>query len=252
MAVLVTRPDKRGAELVEMLNKAGFAAIHLPLFNISAGRELNELPNKISQLKAGDMIFAVSKSAVDFAAETLKSIGFHWRNDVQYFAVGQNTAAHFSALAEQAVVYPFGQENSEGVLNLPAMQQLNEKTVLILRGNGGRELFPEQAALRGAKVEIVECYQRIPVEYDNVAQVDLCKRSGVTALAVTSLEILNALLEFVPAEEQEWLKSCQLVTSSCRIAHFAQKCGWKKAQIIISPRADNASLVETLESVYKR
>jgi len=247
MAVLVTRPDERGAQLVEMLNKSGIAAIHLPLLSISAGRELNELPNKINQLNAGDIIFIVSKSAVKFAAETLKSIGFHWRNDVQYIAVGQSSAAYLSALSEQAVIYPFGQENSEGVLNLPEMQQLQEKTVLILRGNGGRELLPAQVNARGAKVEVLECYQRIPVAYDdNIVQVDLCKRSGVASLIVTSLDIFHALIDFVPSEEQDWLKSCQLVTVSHRIADFAIKCGWKTENILISPRADNASLVETL------
>ncbi|PVX32410.1 uroporphyrinogen-III synthase [Pasteurella langaaensis DSM 22999] len=247
MAVLVTRPDERGAQLVEMLNKSGIAAIHLPLFSISAGRELNELPNKINQLNAGDIIFVVSKNAVKFAAETLKSIGFHWRNDVQYIAVGQSTACCLSSLSEQTVIYPFAQENSEGVLNLPQMQQLHEKTVLILRGNGGRELLAEQAKARGAKVDVLECYQRIPVAYDdNIAQVDLCKRSGVESLIVTSLAILQALIEFVPPEEQNWLKACRLVTVSRRIANFAIKCGWKSENILISARADNASLVETL------
>ena len=248
MAVLVTRPDKRGEELVDMLNKTGIAAIHLPLFNIMAGRELNELPNKISQLRVGDIVFAVSKNAIKFAAETLKSVGIHWRNDVQYFAVGQSSAEYFSAQSEQSVVYPFGQENSEGLLNLPALQQLGEKTVLILRGNGGRELFPEQAAIRGAKVDIVECYQRVPVEYNRIAQTDLCKRAGISTIVVTSAEILKALIEFVPVEEQAWLTSCQLVTVSRRIANLAIKCGWKMEQILISPRADNATLVETVQT----
>ena len=67
MAVLVTRPDERGQQLVEMLAKAGIVAIHLPLFTIEAGAELNELPNKFAKLKAGDYVFIVSKSAVDFA-----------------------------------------------------------------------------------------------------------------------------------------------------------------------------------------
>ena len=68
MAVLVTRPDERGQQLVEMLAKAGIVAIHLPLFTIEAGAELNELPNKFAKLKADDYVFIVSKSAVDFAA----------------------------------------------------------------------------------------------------------------------------------------------------------------------------------------
>ena len=34
MAVLVTRPDERGRQLVEMLSQSGVAALHLPLFTL--------------------------------------------------------------------------------------------------------------------------------------------------------------------------------------------------------------------------
>ena len=152
MAVLVTRPDERGQQLVDMLAKAGVVAIHLPLFNIEAGAELNGLPNKFAQLKVGDYVFAVSKSAVDFADKALKNTGFVWRDDLQYFTVGQGTAQHFAVTTTLAVHYPTTQENSEGVLQLAAMQNLQGKTILILRGNGGRELLSEQAQQRGANV----------------------------------------------------------------------------------------------------
>ena len=96
MAVLVTRPDERGQQLVDMLAKAGVVAIHLPLFNIEAGAELNGLPNKFAQLKVGDYVFAVSKSAVDFAAVlVIRDICFldgHWLNKslvVQIYFVPQ-------------------------------------------------------------------------------------------------------------------------------------------------------------------
>ena len=66
MAVLVTRPDERGKTLVDQLNQAGVVALHLPLLSIEAGTELAQLPTKLNQLKSGDYVFLVSKSAVDF------------------------------------------------------------------------------------------------------------------------------------------------------------------------------------------
>ena len=74
MAVLVTRPDERGKALVDQLNQAGVVALHLPLLSIEAGAELAQLPTKLNQLKSGDYVFLVSKSAVDFADKTLKEI----------------------------------------------------------------------------------------------------------------------------------------------------------------------------------
>ena len=63
---------------------------------------------------------------------------------------------------------------------------------------------------------------------------------------VTSLEILRGLIELIPKHEQEWLKSCRLVTVSERIADAAKNYGWQT--IILSPKADNQSLLNTLLS----
>ncbi len=235
MAVLVTRPDERGKALVDRLNQAGVVALHLPLLSIEAGAELAQLPTNV---------FLVSKSAVDFADKTLKDIGFSWRQDLQYFTVGHRTAQHFSCQTECAVRYPITSENTEGVLNLPQMTELTDKNLLILRGNGGRELLREQATLRGATVDTVECYQRTPISYNNEEQTSICIRSGVQTLVVTSLEILQALIEFVPENEQNWLKNCCLVTVSQRIADVAIQQGWH--HVVVSAGADNQSLLNTL------
>ena len=40
MNVLVTRPNTRGQELVELLNQQQIFALHQPLFTLEAGREL--------------------------------------------------------------------------------------------------------------------------------------------------------------------------------------------------------------------
>ena len=116
--------------------------------------------------------------------------------------------------------------------------------MLILRGNGGRELLREQATLRGATIDTVECYQRTPISYNNEEQTSICIRSGVQTLVVTSLEILQALIEFVPENEQTWLKNCCLVTVSQRIADVAIQQGWHN--VVVSAGADNQSLLNTL------
>ncbi|MDU5805503.1 MAG: hydroxymethylbilane synthase [Haemophilus parainfluenzae] len=233
-----------GKSAVEKLNQAGVVALHLPLLSIEAGAELAQLPTKLNQLKSGDYVFLVSQSAVDFADKTLKDIGFNWRQDLQYFTVGHRTAQHFSCQTECTVRYPITSENTEGVLNLPQMTELTDKNLLILRGNGGRELLREQAALRGATVDTIECYQRTPISYNNEEQTSICIRSGVQTLVVTSLEILQALIEFVPENEQNWLKNCCLVTVSQRIADVAIQQGWHN--VVVSAGADNQSLLNTL------
>ncbi len=149
-----------------MLNEQQIFAIHQPLFTIEAGKELPLLPSAISRLKSDDYVFVVSPNAVDYAAKTLVDTGFHFRSDLKYFAVGQRTAKYLTEKAEQAVIYPIEFENSEGVLALPEMQNLTDKTILILRADSGRELLAETAVLRGATIQYLECYRREPVTDD--------------------------------------------------------------------------------------
>lgn len=246
MNVLVTRPDSRGQELVNMLNEKQIFAIHQPLFTIEAGQELPLLPSVLSRLKPDDYIFAVSPNAVDYASRTLIDTGFHFRTDLKYFAVGQRTAKYFTEKAEQAVIYPIESENSEGVLDLPEMQILQDKTILILRANSGRELLAEKAIQRGANIQYLECYRREPVKEELPEKLGLCKRLGVDTIVVTSSEILTSLYEQTKENHREWLFDCHLVVVSNRIAKIAKQMGWQPAKIALSDKADNLSLMNTL------
>lgn len=244
MAVLVTRPSERGEQLVETLHRAGIAAIHLPLFTIRAGSELNNLPNQLNQLKAGDYVFVVSQNAINYGSQALKQSGFSWRSDLNYLTVGRQTAQAFSAQTGQTIHYPLQQETSEGVLLLPQMQNLTDKNILILRGNVGRTFLAEQVKLRGATVYPLECYRREPIIYDTIEQTSMLKRAGITCIIATSKEILYTLLDFIPKNEHNWLKSCCLITVSERIQRIALSIGWKK--VMVSSRADNSALLEVL------
>lgn len=246
MNVLVTRPDSRGQELVDMLNEQQIFAIHQPLFTIEAGKELPQLPSILSRLKSGDYVFAVSPNAVEYAAKTLADTGFHFRADLKYFAVGQRTARYFTEKSEQAVIYPIESETSEGVLELPEMQEIADKTILILRANSGRELLAEKATLRGANIQYVECYQRVPVVQDIPEKISLCKRVGVDTITITSSEILTFLYEQTPEDCRTWLFDCNLVVVSPRIVKIAKQMGWQDDKIILSDKADNLSLINTL------
>lgn len=247
MSILITRPKETGVALTDLLNKSGLTALHFPLFSITSGRELNHLPHYFSQLKSGDYVLAVSSNAILHAHKTLSEVGFQWRKDIHYFAIGKGSAEALSALAECATTYSCSQENSEGLLALPSMQKekVENKTILVLRGNGGRELFPSIMQTRGAKIMTIECYQRLAIDNPNpIEQVDLWQRTGINQILITNQESLNYLLAFVPENEHNWLKNCQFITVSQRIADLAQQFGWQN--IVIASHADNTTLLQTI------
>ena len=244
MAILITRPDVRGQALVEALKQLGLVALHEPLLQIEAGRELAQLPKLLSQLNAGDLVFAVSRHAVTYAAQTLQNIGFRWRDDLTYLAVGHRSAGYFCEQSANAVRYPLASENSEALLDLPELQQLQDKQILLLRGNGGREYFAEQAQARGAHVYPLECYQRLTAALDFDVQSQLWQRFGVDTLVVSSLQILQILNQAIPEDKKTWLLNCTLVTVSERIATAARHFGF--THVVVATGADNASLLTTL------
>lgn len=248
MNVLITRPDERGLQLANALAEKGIFAIHQPLFTIEKGRELATLPSIFSRLSGRDYVFAVSRSAVDFAADTLKETGFSWRSDLSYFAVGQGTANYFCAAIEQAVHYPIQSENSEGLLLLPEMQQVDGKNIVILRADSGREFFSEQMRSRGAIIQTVECYQRI-MSNQLGEQLSLAKRSGIDTIIATSGEILSVLLEQTVEEDKVWLFECRVVVIGQRMAELAKGLGWKAELVYVSEKADNNSLLEFLSGM---
>lgn len=228
MNVLVTRPDERGQELVEMLSASHIFAIHQPLFSLEAGNELAQLPSVMARLNSGDYVFAVSKQAVDFATKVLADTGFHYRSDLHYLAVGKRSAAYFSSNAEQPVCYPILSENSEGILALPEMQELTNKNLLILRADSGRDLIAEVATLRGAKVQYLECYRRHYFSEDIPEKLSLSKRAGIDTIIVTSGDILTTLYEKVAEDDREWLLQTRLIVVSQRIAELASQFGWQQ------------------------
>lgn len=248
MNVLIMRPSPKGEELVAMLQQHNIAAIHLPLFTLTSGKDLSHLPNILSQLTVGDYVFAVSKHATDFSTQTLKQVGFPWRADLHYFAIGQHTASHFSAQSEQSTYYPISSETSEGLLALPQLQSqsISHKHFVILRAESGRELISEQLQQRGATVITLECYQRTMITYDFPSEINLCKRFNINTIVITSSDILLTFFENTPENEKSWLFSCQLVVVSQRIALLSYQLGWQKSQVTLSPKADNMSLLTTL------
>ena len=51
--------------------------------------------------------------------------------------------------------------DSEGLIALAALQNVARKNVLIIRGDGGRELIAEKLSDRGASVHYFESYRRV-------------------------------------------------------------------------------------------
>lgn len=246
MTILVNRPSPAGEELVSRLRALGRVAWHAPLIDFSPGSDLPKLPALLHNMQAGDLVFALSQNTIRYANPMLKRNNLSWPTQLSYYAIGRTTALALHTASCLHVTYPPMGETSEMLLSLPDLQNVSGKKVLLLRGNGGRELLGQSLAERGASVTFCECYQRSPVYYNGSEQSADWQRAGVDILVITSGEMLQQIYTLVPDYyRSSWLLRCRLIVVSDRIATLAAQMGW--SDIRVAENADNDALIRALQ-----
>lgn len=244
MSILITRPDPAGKALTQRLIDAGKIAFQAPLIEIIAGRELSLLDAKLKSLRVGDCVFLLSKNAVSYANWQLNQLQQSWPDTLSYYGIGKSTAKDFQHLSSFPICYPEQGETSEDLLELPALHQVKNKRILLLRGNGGRDLLATTLRQRGAIVDTCECYQRLFIHYPPEAFALQWEKAQVDTLVVTSGEMLQQLFDLVAEPKKAWLLNCHLLVVSERLATIAKTLGWET--VTVAESANNDALFRAL------
>ncbi|MEX0422749.1 uroporphyrinogen-III synthase [Providencia rettgeri] len=247
MKVLVTRPEPACSELITAITTKGGEAFASPLIRIGPGAELNTLIPQLDSLTANDLVFLLSKNAVEYANLMLEQTGRNWSDKLSYYGIGRSTGQYFQQVTGKDIRWAEQGETSEILLTHPELQFLEGKNALLLRGNGGRELLASTLRARGAQVSYCECYTRYPVDYDKALFNQQWFQTGITDVVITSGQMLALLEELITEEYQTWWFSRRLLVVSERIADQARRGGWQK--VCVANSADNNALLEALISI---
>lgn len=247
MKVLVTRPEPACSELITAITTKGGEAFASPLIRIGPGAELNTLIPQLDSLTANDLVFLLSKNAVEYANLTLEQMGRSWSDKLSYYGIGRSTGQYFQQVTGKDIRWAEQGETSEILLTHPELQFLEGKNALLLRGNGGRELLASTLRARSAQVSYCECYTRYPVDYDKALFNQQWFQTGITDVVITSGQMLALLEELITEEYQTWWFSRRLLVVSERIADQARRGGWQK--VCVANSADNNALLEALISI---
>ena len=242
MTVLVTRPGEQGQELCSLLIKHGIKAIHHPLIAISSTPDRKAWLQHIDNVS---IIIAISQHAVQYAEQILINHNKSWPQRIIYLAVGQKTAHYLSICTQQKVHYPQQFSDSEHLLQLPELKHVKKQNVLILRGNGGRELIKDELTKRGAKVHYGETYKREYVPFDPASCVSEWENQQVSQIVITSSEQLTYLCDPLTSKQLAWLNQRELYLPSQRVAKLARQRGFSQVRCIGS--ASNQDLLAALK-----
>lgn len=215
IGVAITRPIDQAKKLTQLIEAAGGTVTPFPLIEITALTDYTQFEQVIADIASYDWILFISSNAVQNSMPRLIKQGIP--KQLQFAAIGPTTAQSLKKFGVQKVLIP--NENrfdSESLLSLPEMQNMQGKKVMIIRGIGGRDVLANTLTGRGAQVTFAECYQRInPQTNCNVLE-QAFHAGQLQAVVVTSSEAMRYL--FALAGESDWLKQVTLFVNHARIA----------------------------------
>lgn len=237
--VLVTRPEEQAENLCQLISDAGGQAIRLPVITIRPVHDTESLRRQLALLTNHDIGIFVSQNAVRF---TLQFLGkeSHALERLRIIAIGKSTARTLQRAGIKPVTLPGRKSSSETLLELPLLQPpaIKGKKVIIFRGIGGREQLAEQLLERGATVEYLEVYQRLPAEYNSQELDGIWSGNCPDCVVVTSDEGLQNLFDMLSSKQQTLLLNTPLVVMSDRIADLAIKLGYRNSPVVASETSD--------------
>jgi uroporphyrinogen-III synthase len=223
--IVVTRPREHAARLVDAVRAAGGEPIVFPVLEIGPARDREPLARVISRVEQFDLAIFVSESAAVKGCEAVLAVR-PWPKRPRIAAIGRATARALERLGFGAVLAPQGQSDSEALARLPELQDLRGRSVVIFRGEGGREWLREELELRGATVEYAECYRRsAPASPALGPLLARWQRGSVDAVSITSGEGLGNLFSLLGPTGRNYLCATPVFASHPRIAALARELG---------------------------
>lgn len=239
--IAVTRPQRQATALASMIAAAGGEALLAPLLEIAPPLDEAPLRSAAERLERYALAIFISPNAVDYSLPCLLAER-SWPAGLVPAAVGQGTVRTLAAHGIANAVAPSRRFDSESLLALPELQgeRLAGQPVLILRGDGGRELLAETLTVRGAQVDLVSCYRRLP-PVTGLQNLRAALRDGsLAALTLSSSEGLRYLVDGLDAEERSALDRLPVFVPHARIAENAENVGIR--HIVLTEAADEGLL----------
>lgn len=239
---LVTRPESQSERLAALLREAGAEPLLAPMIAIGESADPAGLDAALRRLDDFDLAVFVSPTALDQVGTRIK----HWPTELAAAVIGPASRERAHELGILDVICPDGRYDSEGLLDHPSLARMDGKRVVLFRGNGGRELLADTLVARGATVEIVEAYRRLP---PTMAREELSAllADGCDGVIVTSSEAVHNLFALADEALAAKLHASLFFASHPAIAEAARRAGVGR---VITTAAGDAGIVASLTECF--
>lgn len=248
IGVLVTRPREQAESLCALIEAAGGRALRLPLLDIAPIDDPAPAAKLFARRKPWDWLIFASANAVRFTL-AIHGGSFSPPESTRVAAIGQATAETLNKAGIRVDLIPKPQFNSESLLASPEMTNVTGKSVLIVRGEGGRAHLGQTLKARGAEVAYAEVYRRMLPEGDIAHWVDLWRQGGIDVVVITSGEALNNLASLLGEAKHEFAERTPLVVIGTRVEQLARDQGWRR--VTSAEPASDQAITEAIIRLFK-
>lgn len=232
--VVITRPYRQAIEFLPRLSQIGRKGVLFPLFEIFPLLDDTELKRKLAQITNYATIIFVSPNAIHSVLPKVNP----WPQVVGIGVMGAGSLfslKEYGLNQENALIYmpkKNGPMDSESLFAAMPISELKGKSVLIIRGEHGRDWLREALQNEGILVEQVASYRREVPVWDLTRAELLCDLlEQPSDWVITSSEGLNNLVEMVVTNmgrtELAKLQRQSIWVPHKRIAEKAKECGFQ-------------------------
>ncbi len=244
LVCLVTRPAHQVGLLNKLLQQANIDVINFPTIAITAAESTASLKKLQEDIGQFDFALFVSRNAVDFAFKYLDAKALP--DSLQLGVIGKGTWLSLQNQGIESKLIPADSYNSEGLLASSSLQQVKGKSIIIFRGQQGRNLLGDTLRERGARVHYQEVYQRVLPDYP-ADRLEKLTNSQFPHLAVfTSAEGLSNCFKLVSEQIALKLRLIPWLLISERMRETARDLG-HNAEIIIANSASDEGIFQAIQ-----
>ena len=233
--VVITRPVGTATALVRQVRAAGGVPLLLPGLALRGPADVHAMAEVFDAALHDDILIFTSPAAVRFAAALAPL-----RTSAVVLAVGVSSAR---ALRRHGVVAPLApdRQDSEGLLELPALRDLRGRRVALIGAAGGRGVLRQQLSARGAQLRELHVYERAAPRLNQRHFKAVLNLPTSALVLLSSAEALRHLTELLPPAALLHLCATTAVTSSERMAAAARDAGFRR--IVQAASAVSADLL---------
>ncbi len=239
--IVVTRPREHALALAERIRMAGGDPILFPTIEILPPENAAAVSSLVARLDGFQLAIFVSPTAA-IRGHAMVAASRKWPESLGVAAVGIGTARALEERGIHTVIAPAGEADSEALAALPELQDLQGRSIVIFRGQGGREWLRTRLEARGARVEYAECYRRARPAADARPLLARWQSGGVEAVSTASAEGLENFFDMLGPTGSGYLRATPVFVPHPRIALAARRLDVR--EIVVTGRGDDRTVAE--------